>query len=267
MPELQTSLMGTTIMSIEYSERIIAFVDILGFGTIVATIDKHPERHEQIQGALRYLKGQKTSYSQGIAKALELEISAFSDSIVLSTRANQPFDVIHACGWLQANLLGSGILVRGGISSGKTVHADDILYGEGMLKAYRLESSAAIYPRIVVDPSVVDLINWKMQEAFLGCDADGLWFVDPFKFDGSVGGAVELAADGWDPHELYLEDVGRHIENGLNAAEAVDHRAKWTWMGSRYAEAREAYLRDRILMSDRLAEIAARSDDDGEPNP
>ena len=85
-------------MSAGYSERIVAFVDILGFASIVSTLDKHPERHEAIQDALRYLKAQKTNNSIGLGSATDLEVSAFSDSIVHSTKANNPISVINACG-------------------------------------------------------------------------------------------------------------------------------------------------------------------------
>ena len=222
-----------------YKDRIVGFIDILGFGTIISSLEKKPELHGRLHSALTQIKSYKmTSQMENTAHS-DLEVSVFSDSIVMSADDGNLGAIIWASGWLNAQLLGFGILVRGGISSGKTFHANDILYGEGMMRAYRIESSAAVYPRIVVDPELVDQITNEHWHTFLQIDSDGLWYINPFMFNVTVENASELAADGYDPREAYLDELGRHIENGINDAKQLDHRAKWTWMKQRYKLARK----------------------------
>ena len=147
-----TSLEGIMHQPPGYMERIVAFVDILGFGALVSSLSSNPELHGRLHYALTYIKSYRaSSHSENSAQS-NLEISVFSDSIAISSEPLDAFRVIWSCGWLNAELLQAGILTRGGISIGPTIHKDDVLYGEGMLKAYKLESNAAIYPRIVVDP-------------------------------------------------------------------------------------------------------------------
>lgn len=51
-----------------------------------------------------------------------------------------------------------GILFRGGITYGKVVHTDKMLFGPAMNKAYSLESKTAVYPRIIIDNDVIKQI-------------------------------------------------------------------------------------------------------------
>ena len=226
-----------------YQDRIVAFIDILGFGALVVSLTEQPELHERLFYALTHIKSyEKTSQMDNTAHS-DLAVSVFSDSIAMSAEKHNFNKIIWASGWLHAQLLGSGILTRGGISFGKTVHTDDILYGEGMLKAYKIESNAAVYPRIVVDPAIVDQIKDPTKYVFLKKDLDGLWFVDPFCFDPIVEGGNGLAADGYDPHKIYLDQLSKHIENGIDNAKQVDHFSKWTWLKLKIEAAREEYLR------------------------
>ena len=128
---------------------------------------------------------------------------------------------------------------------GPTIHEDDLLYGEGMLKAYKIESSAAVYPRIVVDPDILPRLSDGMKSNFLDQDSNGLWFVDPFKFNAMPGGAEDLVSDGYDPREVYFEELGRHITSKIKGAKRVDHLAKWNWLANRYRVASETYSHNR----------------------
>ena len=226
-----------------YQNRIVAFIDILGLGALVVSLTEQPALHERLFSALTHIKSYKMTSQMDNTAHSDLEVSVFSDSIAISTEKHNFNKIIWASGWLQAQLLGLGILTRGGISFGKTVHADDILYGEGILKAYKIESSAAVYPRIVVDPALIYQIEGPSKYIFLKKDSDGLWFVDPFCFDPIVEGGNELAADGYDPHKIYLDELSKHIENGIGNAKQVDHFSKWNWLKLRFEAAREEYLR------------------------
>lgn len=222
----------------QFEDRIVAFVDILGFGTLVSSLSTNPELHARLHYALTYIKSHRESSH---AAHSHREVSVFSDSIVISAEIFDAFEVIWTCGWLHAQLLYSGVLTRGGISIGPTIHKDDVLYGEGMLKAYRIESSAAVYPRIVIDPELLRRLAPGTKKKLLDQDSDGLWFIDPFKFDAMPGGAEELASDGYDPRAIYFEELRKHITAAIEGAKQVDHFAKWNWLANRYSIAFELY--------------------------
>nr|NJM00843.1 hypothetical protein [Desulfobacula sp.] len=181
------------------------------------------------------------NFPNGDTAHSNLGVSVFSDCIVVTGQFDNYHGVVWAVGWLQAQLLGAGILTRGGISIGKVFHSDEVLYGIGMLNAYRIESSAAVYPRIVIDPKLAIRLPENYKSIFLSLDADGLFFVDPFAFNETSGSADVLFEDGWDPHEVYLEEVERHIKNGISSAKRVDHQSKWTWLSLRHAIAKAEY--------------------------
>ncbi len=220
----------------EYKDRIVAFIDILGFESLIFSLSNQPELHRRINRALTEIKATRDSSLRKNTAQSNLEVNQFSDSIAISSEPTKKgfFSVVWACGWLHANLLYSGILTRGGIAIGPTVHESDLIYGEALIKAYRIESSASVYPRIVVDDEVFQYLGIGDSKPYLCQDSDGLWFIDPFEFEASCPGASELVADGHDPREIYFNELGKHIELGLTTAVRVDHRSKWQWLKNRY---------------------------------
>lgn len=230
---------------IDYTEHIVAFVDILGFSNLIDSIEDDKKLHDRLHWALTHIRSYKElSLVENTAQS-DLKVSVFSDCIVVTGKKNNFHGVIWAVGWLQTQLLGAGILTRGGISSGKVVHADEILYGKGMLKAYKIENSAAVYPRIVIDPDLVMQIPDTYKSIFLALESDGLYFIDPFAFTGTWGDVVAQVEDGWDSHAIYLDEVEKHIQDGIRKASSVDHKSKWTWLAARHAIAKKEYVRTR----------------------
>jgi hypothetical protein len=250
-------------MEVPYENRVVAFVDILGFASLVARLPSEPELHKRLHYALSHIKSYKLSSLRKDTAHANLEVSVFSDSVVISGNEDDLYGVVYACGWLQAQLLGQGILVRGGISSGKTMHTDDLLYGEGMLKAYKIESSAAVYPRIVIDPKLVNQSTQWICHILLLKDADGLWHIDPFSLIGTSGDVEALLEDGYDPHDIYLDKLGKYIEEGISTATEVDRLAKWTWIKARYDLANEEYSKTRKTRFWRFFELAQKVKQEG----
>ena len=121
-----------------------------------------------------------------------------------------------------------------------------------MINAYRIESKAAIYPRIVLDPILITGLNEGLRYYTLRQDLDSLWFINPFSFNAIIDDAGGLAANGYDPHELYLKELGDHIDKGKSEAKTVDQFAKWTWLNRIYMDERRDYLKTRETKMDKL---------------
>ena len=203
---------------------------------------EHDERlHQRLQYALQDIKRVKISSLNENTAQRDLEVSVFSDCIAISAEHDNYHGVIWTAIHLQSSLLVLGILTRGGISKGNLVHKDDMLYGEGMIKAYKLESKAAIYPRILVDSEIIGSTNDYYRSVFFHQDMDGLWYLNPFSIGLVPGGADELAADGWDPHEVGLDELKRYIDKSISTLTKPDQIAKWNWIERKRMEAAEQF--------------------------
>lgn len=226
--------MSDNIKEPEYSERIVAFIDILGFAALVRQLGADPTLHASLNNALKQIRVFKNSSVRPDSAQSNLQVSVFSDSIVISGAADNLHGVLWSAIHLQCNILAMGILTRGGISSGRTFHTDDILYGEGMLDAYHLESNAAIYPRIILAPKLMDNIEGGYKAAFLRQDGDGLWFLDPFSMGILPGNSESLLEDGHDPHEVSLRSLGKKIDQEIARTSDAGHLAKWKWLKNQH---------------------------------
>lgn len=220
-----------------YEDRVVAFVDILGFRSLVANLPESPSLHKHLHGALSTIKSMKSFAGDSRTAQKELETSVFSDSIVISGPPSELFTVIWTCVGLQAKLLAFGVLTRGGISRGPTYHQEDLLYGEGMIKAYDLESKSAIYPRVVVDPTLVKELPEIHRSMLLNRDTDGLWHTDPFSFGVLPGGSEDLIEDGWDPHHVFLTSFSKRVIKEIDGAKDAGILAKWGWIKTKLDEA------------------------------
>ena len=243
----------------EYNNRIVAFIDILGFTSLISTLKKDTDIQSKLHRALKLIHSYKNHSLNKDTIQSDLDISVFSDSIVISSGDDNLFNVIWACGWLQANLLYLGILTRGGIAEGCTVHENDILYGEGMIKAYQIESKAAIYPRIVIDDELFKYLNQNLIENFLKQGNDGLWFINQFIFDASCDGADHLASDGYDPRLIYFETVEKEIRDGLIKAKSLIHKSKWSWLKNQFNDAYNNYKVTGETLFDKLERLNGNS--------
>lgn len=80
----------------------------------------------------------------------------------------------------------SPILLRGGITLGAVqvhpeVQEDELIFGPALVRAYELENTAAIFPRIVVDPEVIKRARSLppfLYKQLISLSEDGIYFVD-----------------------------------------------------------------------------------------
>ncbi|QKE10617.1 hypothetical protein [Bacillus cereus] len=149
-----------TVTLERYEERFIAFIDILGFKEHISQTLTNSTHFKKVRNVLNFISKLKYDNDGGVLAQKEIgrEITVFSDSIVISYPISLPsagfyllLDVIH----LQLEMMGAGILMRGGITIGPLCHEDNIVYGPAMIKAYELENQYAIYPRVIVDKEAI----------------------------------------------------------------------------------------------------------------
>lgn len=225
--------------NVPYTNRVIAFIDILGFRELITSISTNPELHDRINHALHRIKIVKPQQISSL-KSQDIEVSTFSDSIAISSTEKNIFAVIWVSGWLQADLLYVGILTRGAVSRGLLHHQDGILYGDGVVSAHELEQKASFYPRIIISNELLSQYKTLLKD-WIEKDYDELHFINPFKFNAVAGDATDLAADGYDPREIYFRKVRDHLIEWLERSPKEEHLSKINWMIKRFNEAVTAF--------------------------
>jgi len=237
----------------QYEERYIAFIDILGFSKLAEQAEKDPDLLERLVSALK---------EQGMYSALEESIdtlgandpkgffrnmfrmSTFSDNILISTKNNLiGLGLITTLSTIICNrLLHQGVFTRGAISKGKLIHTNTIVLGAGLISAYNLEKSAAIYPRILIDECIVhDMDALANQGGFPDLrrqDFDGLWHLHIFhpsilELNSHTSKSEYSALNNQD----YMALGRKEIENAFRLnADNLAVKAKISWLARYFNE-------------------------------
>jgi hypothetical protein len=243
---------------------VAGFIDMLGFsnmsvssndedelqqllGKIVAAIE---DSRSFVRDAMREYDTRETSTSWAI--------KYFSDNLVLG----YPFEasgvdpllatifVLRCAQRYQLRMSLNGFFIRGALTQGLICLTDNIIFGPTLIEAYRLESSTAIVPRIVVtEPLQQRLViddDARPDSLIAGAgdlicrDVDGWWFVNYLQ------SARDAKGVNWD-------DISRHKESVL-ASLAVTTRhdvlPKFGW-ACRYHNVFCHWNRDEPGYSDR----------------
>lgn len=183
----------------------------------------------------------------------DLKTFQFSDSVIrikltesernLYCPSGYFFHELNELAYAQGQLIIDGILIRGGVSYGNIYFDDNNLFGPALVKAYELESSYSVYPRIIVDPLA---INEFTKNRLLGSDLngpeekdyvkkclkqsdDGLYFINYLEYFGR-----ELLAS--EP-DSFLPFINKHTEllnnmlQGTNGKESLNRiNSKLLWL-------------------------------------
>ena len=103
-----------------YSQRYCAFIDILGFGSLISDLERGKVSADEIHGVLSMVHARPNTERPQEA---DLRHQSISDAVALSAAPNAAgFDAIcTAAEGLSRRLLRSGYFARGGISKGTLV--------------------------------------------------------------------------------------------------------------------------------------------------
>jgi hypothetical protein len=152
-------------MSDSYPIRFVAFIDILGFRELIATLDKDPS----LLGSVRELLSdvhQPPKMLGDILAGSDFRSATISDAVALSA-ANTPTGLQHiisATEILSNKLLNLGYFIRGAIVKDRLFHNDEMVLGTGLVRAYTFESTVAVYPRIMLTREVIQDIDRFVKE-------------------------------------------------------------------------------------------------------
>lgn len=165
-----------------YVEKILVFVDILGWSDLLQSSDNYEILLNSIDSVaetvaeISLLAPSIKETTNDIWEEVESEIpllapigecdiqsTHFSDTIVLTASPHKiaTSPMIATVIGLTSVLWRAGYYVRGAITRGQIHHTDRSLYGPALVRAYKIEQKVAIYPRIVITDDAVDAIAIK----------------------------------------------------------------------------------------------------------
>ena len=213
------------------SERITFFIDVLGFSDAIARCEEDPSWINPIVELVKRMKRQCTDVPSNLFAAQDLEVTAISDSIVISVpkgNLNDEFGlrwnyICTAVSTFMAESCLSGWLMRGAVSVGWLHHKGDTVFGRGLSEAYKSETKVAVYPRLIVHPSVIE----KLGD---GCiqyrDRDGQYVID-WILSGSKNNE-QLKALG--------EKIEEMLKKKIDSGASVGVLQKYFWLANTYNE-------------------------------
>lgn len=252
-----------TTSNLKYEQRIVAFIDILGFKEIVKQSEKDTTKIELLYSVLDFLKGWETSDKWDL-KFVEIEEDAqkkgvanfdirgktnttsFSDSIVVSVKVDNNVNemtstLVVNLAYIGALLIEKGILFRGGLTIGNIIHNDNgTVFGQALIDAYYLETKSAKYPRIVLSDKLIRELNYPLEtkrnrypyHQYIDRFADGCIGFHQMIYYQVIESWTEMTSE---KMISSLANVRKTIINGLDSSfENPDVFEKYKWLKDQY---------------------------------
>lgn len=151
--------------SLRYETRVVAFLDVLGWSQAIAASEKSADIVQQLGVAMAGLNSHvemsrwQRRHGGPDGWPGDPMITHFSDSLLISFRADE-----HAKSCLEWTLssviqqmLFNGFVVRGAVCCGPMLHRESLAYGPALIAAYKLERDAALWPRVILEPTLGQL--------------------------------------------------------------------------------------------------------------
>lgn len=134
--------------------RYYAFIDLLGYKELI---------EQDLKSGKQELRTRLTASFDELndINEADLTLKAISDSIFVSLNNHGlGFGYIaRALQRLQVSFLRHDLLVRGGVSYAEHFEHGKVTYSPALVEAYKLESSKAFFPRILVHEAVVEKLR------------------------------------------------------------------------------------------------------------
>jgi hypothetical protein len=138
------------------------------------------------------------------------------------------------------------LYLRGGVSIGFHYEDDNIIFSDGLIKAYYLESKKSIYPRIILDEDLIKRLKrlWKSHKDVLSdfgieklilVDWEGTTFINPFSIVQSMGNMMADGIKDTDSEKTdnrFHDELKQNLENRIIEHQSSDDHilTKYLWL-------------------------------------
>lgn len=248
----------------QYKDHYVAFLDILGFKECLK--NNSCEEIYSIFNVLRKKTRKQLNLNGVQIDAYEhIKYTILSDSIIvyIDASVDDAFTtLLDVCSNLQRALASRvvPILMRGGIAKGNLFYDSNsnIIYGEGLVKAYLMESNLAKYPRIIFSGDT--LLAGKENAKYTFTEFNSL--LSNYREDDDCLYYVEyLASYFMDVTDVvaYYDKLRGFCKKYLN--QEIDHalRSKYLWLQRKIDIAIETHADVREYYKKRKEEEAERA--------
>ena len=199
-----SSLLGVRLSSemTAYTEKFIAFVDILGFKGMVADSAHNSEKLSELLALVEKLGNglERANYEKygpsccpeapRVQRNLNFRVTQISDCVIVSAEISPAglINLVTHCWQVAIRLLQLGVLCRGFVSRGLIYHEDSQVIGPGYQSALSAESTVTAFQRkvdevgtpfIEIDNAVVEYVAGQPDSCVK------MMFNRLTKFDGS----------------------------------------------------------------------------------
>ena len=237
-------------------DQLTVFIDLLGFSEASGQADLALQtRVLALLVAIAGMRAEFSDQSDPITEAtrairLRPTITTFSDHIVASYPTarliakdeNEALtlaflDVTHFVAKVAAAALLHGFLIRGGLAYGPLFHTSGVVFGPAMIEAYQLESRTAVYPRVVISPTLLE--RAKHAPILVHSphfDHDGLGCVDFVRF--MLGALSPHGAEYHQKTREWFDTVAptiRTTTEALRNANKIQAASKWLWFARKFS--------------------------------
>jgi hypothetical protein len=237
------------ILAIEYEPCIVTFIDVLGFQSLLNSRSA-AEIHRIIkslqhftrpvdEGEINRSKSKTRLVSQAYAESVSdaiVRVRPYKTEYQDGALVYELLDLLHA----QMELVNSGVLIRAGTTVGNAYvgpKGEGPIFGPGMVRAYRIESEEAIYPRILIDSHALEQhkldkhlrsdnlprYEFKVLRELLATGSDGERFID---YLGAAAGECDDAGS----YFTFLQTHANLVRKGLKEAANARIERKYVWL-------------------------------------
>jgi hypothetical protein len=245
-----------------YQDRIVAFIDVLGFKEKLYEFEKDAKAkniaEESEEKGSEYLVSEKVNEFINTFKSVtelldkdNFRYYLFSDNICITVDYIENPDAIVSLLFTVSELFYSfaqkGYFLRGGIDIGKFIDEKQIALGVPLAKAYIMESNDAVNPRILISDEYYQLVKdtfvqnklrhfENLSEFFLinhNCEMHYLnVFCNVVKKDDKI---------------KFFTDIRAKIIENLEASNKKERiNIKYVWLAGEYNQFLEIYISDFV---------------------
>lgn len=196
---------------IDYTERVVAFIDVLGFGRLVnksaLNNEDQTDALNKLNKLIHILERSIPTLDSMVSKSVPEEVIPrhiyISDSIILSAPKLLDHDGYRYYGLISIIMrsiqlthlfINEGYLIRGGIDIGLAYHEDGNIVGPAYQEAYHIENEVAEFPRILLSEKAEKEWNNLNFNQNMCIERDG-----------------RLMVNGLFPHKNYIEEEYRTL--------------------------------------------------------
>jgi hypothetical protein len=251
----------------KYTRQIVVFLDILGFSGMLHSFeeealnnddptDDHYHESQRLNALLKIFQN-----AVHLVKGANCRPYQFSDNLgvainYITNETENPdvfANILSLIGLLTFEFMKEGYFLRGGVSAGWSLDADDMVVGMPLLTAYNLEQEEAVYPRVMLSKEFMrQLKDYDGGQKF---SEYGSFIVDRYVVSEGDRGYINAFY-----HVTNFEDKTGKIEYLQICSHAIDEKLsqfsgeprifdKYRWLAIEFNKFIDMYISDSAYLT------------------